>query len=139
MKKGKPKRIEFTPKVTKEFNKLKELFITAPVLKLPNPTKQVIVEVDAAEVVLGPVRSQVNGEPGRLYPCDFFSRKLRSAGHNYDIGNHQLLAVKAALEEWCHWLEGACQPFTYHSNLKYIQQVKCLNPHQARRVLLFTF
>lgn len=28
-----------------------------------------------------------------------------------DIGNRELLAVKAALEEWRHWLDGAEQPF----------------------------
>ncbi|KAK3518698.1 hypothetical protein QTP70_008581 [Hemibagrus guttatus] len=30
---------------------------------------------------------------------------------NYDVGNRELLAIKAALEEWRHWLEGARHPF----------------------------
>lgn len=35
---------------------------------------------------------------------------------NYDIGNRELLAIKVALEEWCHWLEGAQQPFLMFTN-----------------------
>ncbi len=39
----------------------------------------------------------------------------------------ELLAVKLALEEWRHWLEGTDQPFlmgTDHKNLTYIQSTK---------------
>jgi len=45
------------------------------------------------------------------------------------VGNKELLAVKAALEEWRHWLEGAEQPFlvwTDHTNLEYIRKAKRL-------------
>ncbi|KAK3507946.1 hypothetical protein QTP70_005050 [Hemibagrus guttatus] len=37
--------------------------------------------------------------------------KLTAAERNYDVGNRELLAIKAALEEWRHWLEGARHPF----------------------------
>lgn len=32
---------------------------------------------------------------------------LSSAERNYDVGDWELLAVKLALEEWQHWLEGS--------------------------------
>lgn len=76
-----------------------------------------------------------------LYPIAFFSRKLNSAKRNYDVGNRELLAVKLALEEWRHWLEGAQHPFvvlTNHKNLQYVQTAKRLNPRQARWALFFT-
>ncbi len=60
---------------------------------------------------------------------------------NYDIGNRELLAIKLALEEWQHWLEGANHPFTVitdHKNLQYLRQAKRLNPRQARWALFFT-
>lgn len=60
---------------------------------------------------------------------------------NYDIGNRKLLAVKVPLEECCHWLKGAHQPFvvyTDHRNQEYIQQAKRLNSHQARWAIFFT-
>lgn len=70
-----------------------------------------------------------------------FSHKLSLAVCNYDIGNSERLAVKAALEEWRHWLEGAQRAFIVladHKNLGYIRQAKPLNPRQARRALFFT-
>ncbi|KAI3353355.1 hypothetical protein L3Q82_019890 [Scortum barcoo] len=56
-------------------------------------------------------------------------------------GNRELLAVKMALEEWRHWLEGSTQPFvvwTDHKNLAYIQTAKRLNSRQARWSLFFS-
>ncbi|MGL5566364.1 MAG: Ty3/Gypsy family RNase HI domain-containing protein, partial [Plesiomonas sp.] len=85
--------------------------------------------------------SQQQGKPSRLHPCAFFSRKLSPAEVNYDIGNRDLLAIKIALEEWRHWLEGAKHPFlvlTDHKNLKYLHDAKRLNPCQARWALFFT-
>ncbi len=70
----------------------------------------------------------------------FFSHRLSPAERNYDIGNRELLAVKLALEEWRHWLEGSGVPFvvwTDHKNLEYIQSAKRLNSRQARWALFF--
>ena len=57
------------------------------------------------------------------------------------MGNRELLAVHAALEEWRHWLEGAQLPvliWTDHKNLTYIREAKRLGPRQARWALLFS-
>lgn len=59
-----------------------------------------------------------------------WSLEAEAAEKNYDIGNRELLAVTMALEEWCHWLEGAEHPFTVwtnHKNLEYIKAAKRLN------------
>ncbi|KAI3351469.1 hypothetical protein L3Q82_020315 [Scortum barcoo] len=73
----------------------------------------------------------------KLHPCAFFSKRLSPAERNYDIGNRELLAVKLALEEWRHWLEGSKQPFlvwTDHKNLEYIRSAaKRLNSHRQAR------
>ncbi|KAK3548256.1 hypothetical protein QTP70_005824 [Hemibagrus guttatus] len=66
-----------------------------------------VVEVDASTTGVGAVLSQQQGNPRKLHPCAFFSRKLNPAEVNHDIGNRELLAIKLALEEWSHWLEGA--------------------------------
>lgn len=76
-----------------------------------------------------------------MYPCVYFSCKLTPAEANYDVGNRELLLIKAALEEWWHWLEGALHPFTVligHRNLEYLWKVKRSNPRQAQWALLFT-
>lgn len=90
---------------------------------------------------VGAVLSQQSTADRKLHPCAFFSRRLTPAEKNYDVGNRELLAVKLALEEWRHWLEGAVQPFmvwTDHRNLEYIRSAKRLSSRQARWSLFFT-
>ncbi|KAK3572216.1 hypothetical protein QTP86_027122 [Hemibagrus guttatus] len=56
--------------------------------------------------------------------------KLTVAEGNYDVGNRELLAIKAALEEWRHWLEGARHPFqvlTDYRNLEYLRGFETAN------------
>lgn len=139
--KGGNKSLSWDISATKAFNHLKEAFTTAPLLVHPNPELPFIVEVDASTTGVGAVLSQQQGKPPKLHPCAFFSKKLSPAEKNYDIGNRELLAIKLALEEWRHWLEGATHPFlvlTDHKNLAYLQDAKRLNPRQARWALFFT-
>ncbi len=122
------------------FTKLRGRFVSAPILRAPDPTRQFVVEVDASEVGVGAVLSQRATSNNKVHPCAFFSHRLSPAERNYDIGNRELLAVKLALEEWRHWLEGSGVPFivwTDHKNLEYIQSAKRLNSRQARWALFF--
>ncbi|KAK3521410.1 hypothetical protein QTP70_004340 [Hemibagrus guttatus] len=138
---GKPKKLTWTDQARAAFQQLKDCFTSAPILRHPDPDLPFVVEVDASSSGLGAVLSQRHGEPGKLYPCAFYSRKLTTAEANYDVGNRELLAIKAALEEWRHWLEGARHPFqvlTDHRNLEYLRGAKRLNPRQARWALFFT-
>ncbi|KAK3542360.1 hypothetical protein QTP86_025865 [Hemibagrus guttatus] len=138
---NKPKSLTWNPAATQAFTKLKTAFTTAPLLAHPNPELPFIVEVDASTTGVGAVLSQQQGNPRKLHPCAFFSRKLSPAEVNYDIGNRELLTIKLALEQWRHWLEGAKHPFvvlTDHNNLEYLRAAKRLNPRQARWALFFT-
>lgn len=130
----------WTPEADTAFSKLKRLFTSAPVLNQPDPAQQFVVEVDASDMGVGAVLSQRRGLDSKLHPCAFFSRRLTPAERNYDMGDRELLAVKMALEEWRHWLEGSELPFvvwTDHKNLAYIQSAKRLNSRQARWSLFF--
>ncbi|KAK3524080.1 hypothetical protein QTP70_018012 [Hemibagrus guttatus] len=123
---NKPKSLSWTPAATQAFDTLKTAFTTAPLLAHPDPDLPFVVE---------------QGNPRKLHPCAFFSRKLNPAEVNYDIGNWELLAIKLALEEWRPWLEGAKHLFTVltdHKNLEYLRDAKRLNPCQARWALFFT-
>ncbi|KAK3553596.1 hypothetical protein QTP70_005767, partial [Hemibagrus guttatus] len=138
---GKPKRLAWTDQACTAFQQLKENFTSAPILRHPDPDLPFVVEVDASSKGLGAVLSQRHGEPGKLHPCAYYSRRLTAAECNYDVGNRELLAIKAVLEEWRHWLEGARHPFqvlTDHRNLEYLRGDKRLNPRQARWALFFT-
>ncbi|KAK3548117.1 hypothetical protein QTP70_004885 [Hemibagrus guttatus] len=139
--KGKPQRLAWTDQAQATFQQLKGCFTSAPILRHLDPDLPFVVEVDASSSGLGAVLSQRHGEPGKLHPCAFYSRKLTAAEANYDVCNWELLSIKAALEEWRHWLEGARHPFTVltdHRNLEYLRGTKRLNPRQAKWALFFT-
>ena len=131
----------WSPTADAAFQALKARFTSAPILQVPDPERQFVVEVDASDIGVGAVLSQRSAHDNKLHPCAFFSRSLSPAERNYDIGNKELLAVKLALEEWRHWLEGTKQPFlvwTDHKNLEYIQSAQRLNSRQARWALFLT-
>ncbi|KAG1925616.1 retrotransposable element [Pimephales promelas] len=139
--KEKPKILKLTPEAEEAFTFLKSAFTTAPLLHHPDPERPFVVEVDASTTGVGGVLSQYSDCSSKPSPCAFFLKKFSPAEANYDIGNRELLAVKLALEEWRHWLEGEKHPFlvlTYHKNLQYLRDAKRLNPRQARWALFFT-
>lgn len=130
----------WSPQAEESFTQLKERFTTAPILTVPDPNRQFVVEVDASNEWVGTILSQRSETDHKLHRCAFLSSKLSPAERNYDVGNRELLAVKMALEEWRHWLEGSQQPFvvwTDHKNLEYIRKAKRLNSRQARWTLFF--
>ena len=101
---------------------LKGLFTSAPVLILPQPSRQFIMEVDASDVGIGTVLSQRLEEDQHVHPVAFLSHRFSPAEMNYDVGNQELLAVHAALSEWRHWLEGAQQPIVVRAQEPYLHQ-----------------
>ncbi len=138
---GKAKSLSWNPIATKAFNTLKKAFTSALLLVHPNPELPFIVEVDASTTGVGAVLSQQQGTPPRLHPCAFFSRKLSPAEKNYDIANRELLAIKLALEEWRHWLEGAAQLSSFSPTTKTCNTSVMLNGSilvMARWALFFT-
>lgn len=94
--------------------------------------------VHASEAGVGAILWQRLGDKSKLHPVAFFSRKLSPAECNYDVGNRELLAIKLALEEWRHWLEGATHPFVIYTDHEYLRTAKCLTPCQAHWSLFFS-
>ncbi len=138
---GGRQRLDWSPSAQHAFLQLKDRFTTAPILHHPDPNLEFTVEVDASNTGIGAILSQRQGNPSKLFPCAYYSRKLNAAERNYDVGDRELLAMKAAFEEWRHWLEGSKIPFvvlTDHRNLEYIRSAKRLNPRQARWSLFFS-
>ncbi|KAL0157229.1 hypothetical protein M9458_048475, partial [Cirrhinus mrigala] len=134
-------KLAWTSSSERAFQDLKARFTSAPILRHPDPERQFTVEVDASNTGIGAILSQYHGIPAKLYPCAFFSRKLNPAERNYDVGDRELLAMKSALEEWRHWLEGSTIPFlilTDHKNLEYLRTARRLNARQARWSLFFS-
>ncbi|KAL0147086.1 hypothetical protein M9458_057610 [Cirrhinus mrigala] len=113
---GKPKNLTWNPAAHEAFQRLKDIFCTAPLLHHPDPELPFTVEVDASTTAVGVVLSRAVGEPPLLRPCAFYSCKLSPVEQNHDVGNRELLAIKLALEECRHWLEGAAHQFNFSSD-----------------------
>lgn len=88
------------------FSALKNRFTYAPILTIPDPKLQFIVEVDASDVGIG--QCFLRGPLMKTGPIPVPSSPKTQPSD--DVGNRELLVVKVALQEWCHWLERAEQP-----------------------------
>lgn len=127
-------KFQWTPSADHAFNKLKEAFVSAPILRHFDPDRKIIVETDASDYVSAAVLSQ-HDDDGILHPVAFFSGKHSPAECNYEIYDKELLAIIRAFEEWRYYLEGAKFPVTVisdHRNLEYFMTKKDLNRRQAR-------
>jgi hypothetical protein len=103
------------------FDELKKQLQAAPVLALPNPDLQYVVNTDASDFATGAVLQQDQGQG--LQPIAFMSHKMNSAERNYTTREKEMLAVIEMLGEWRTYLQGR-QPFkirinTDHESLKY--------------------
>uniref|UniRef100_A0A673AZW0 Reverse transcriptase/retrotransposon-derived protein RNase H-like domain-containing protein n=1 Tax=Sphaeramia orbicularis TaxID=375764 RepID=A0A673AZW0_9TELE len=80
----------WSPEAEAAFVRLKRAFTSAPILSVPDPVGQFVVEVDASDLGVGAVISQCSPKDNKLHPCAFLSRKLSKAERNYDISTKRL-------------------------------------------------
>jgi len=125
---------DFNAACSKAFEKLKEAFVTAPVLHHFDPELRPVVETDASDYAIAAVFS-VYAPDGELHPVAFHSRTLSPTELNYDTHDKELLAIFEAFTVWRHYLEGAkheVDVVTDHKNLEYFSTTKMLSRRQAR-------
>jgi hypothetical protein len=116
------------------FQRLKQAFISAPILVKFDSKKQVLVETDASDYVSAEVLSP-RDDNDVLHPVAFFSKKHSSAECNYEIYDKKLLAIVRCFEKWRAELEKSShsiEVLSDHRNLKYFIFTKLLNWRQAR-------
>ena len=124
----------WTAKCQQAFEELKRRFTEEPVLIMPDQTKPFQIECDASKYASGAVLTQNNGN-GNRHPCAFISKTFSETERNYEIYDHELLAIIRALKEWRHYIQGS--PHTTlilsdHKNLTYYREARKLNRRQAR-------
>ena len=81
------------------FERLKLMFVSAPILLKFDLDCKTVVEVNSSEYIVGGLLIQYNSN-GILHPCAFFSKKNDPAECNYKIYNKELLAIVKCLKEW---------------------------------------
>jgi hypothetical protein len=96
----KNKKFVWIEKCVEEFQRLKELLMTSPLLKVPDMDKEFLVCMDASKEGLPEVLMQ----DGRVIA--YISRKLRKHKENYATHDLELLAIVYALRVWRHYLIG---------------------------------
>nr|GEX43418.1 retrotransposon protein, putative, Ty3-gypsy subclass [Tanacetum cinerariifolium] len=106
---------------------------SAPILALPEGTKDFVVYCDASLKGYGAVLMQ------REKVIAYASRQLKVHEENYTTHDLELGAVVFALRLWRHYLYGTkCVVFTDHKSLQYILNRKELNLRQRRWIKLLS-
>ena len=115
------------------FASLKTCFTTAPILAYPDNDCQFRLETDASDFATGAVLSIQKDD--KWHPVTFSSHTMSPEERNYLVADKEMLSVIRALEQWCHYLEGAKHQFDIwndHANLQWFMKRQDLNRRQAR-------
>ncbi|GJW74279.1 putative reverse transcriptase domain-containing protein [Tanacetum coccineum] len=129
----KDKKYEWGKEEEEAFQTLKHKLCSAPILALPEGTKDFMVYCDASLKGYGAVLMQKE----KVIAYD--SRQLKVHEENYTTHDLELGAVVFALRLWRHYLYGTkCVVFTDHKSLQYILNQKELNLRQQRWIELLS-
>ncbi|GJP75890.1 hypothetical protein CLOP_g6293 [Closterium sp. NIES-67] len=94
LKKNTPYKWE--PKHQEAVEQLKQALTSAPVLILPDPERDYVIEADASDQAVGAVLMQDQGNG--LQPIAYLSKKLHGAELNYPIHDKEALAIVIAFK-----------------------------------------
>ncbi|GKC71244.1 putative reverse transcriptase domain-containing protein [Tanacetum coccineum] len=109
------------------FQLLKQKLCSAPILALPEGSKDIVVYYDASHKGLGSVLMQ------REKVISYALRQLKIYEKNYTTHDLELGSVVFSLKFWRYYLYGnKCTVFTDHKSLQHIINQKELNMRQRR-------
>nr|GEV05678.1 putative reverse transcriptase domain-containing protein [Tanacetum cinerariifolium] len=129
----KDKKYEWGKEEEEAFQTLKQKLCSAPILALPERTKDFVVYWDASLKGYRAILMQ------REKVIAYASRQLKVHEENYTTHDLELGAVVFALRLWRHYLYGMkCVVFTDHKSLQYILSQKELNLRQRRWIELLS-
>ncbi|GAU24592.1 hypothetical protein TSUD_289530 [Trifolium subterraneum] len=115
----------WTEEATNAFNTLKHALVTAPVLALPDFSKQFVVETDASGKGIGAVLMQDQ------HPIAYIRKSLGPKQQAMSVYERELLAIVYAVQKWGSYLSHA--PFiikTDQKSIKYMLDQKLNTPFQ---------
>nr|GEW92237.1 reverse transcriptase domain-containing protein [Tanacetum cinerariifolium] len=120
-------KFDWGEKEENAFQLIKQKLYSAPILALPEGSKDFVVYCDASHKGLGAVLMQ------REKVIAYASRQLKIHEKNYTTHDLELGSVVFALKIWRHYLCGTkCTVFTDHKSLQHILDQKELNMRQRR-------
>jgi hypothetical protein len=134
-KKRGPNNIEWGEQQQRAFETVKSLLCSAPILKLPDPNKEYILQTDASGGGLGATLLQEF--EGVLHPVMYASRKLLDRETRYSVIERECLAIVWAFQKYHNYLYG--KEFvlqTDHQPLSYLNSARYRNTRIMRWNLL---
>eukprot|EP01053_Blabericola_migrator_P005245 Blabericola_migrator_1__5244@NODE_2699_length_2446_cov_19_828079_g1687_i0_p1_GENE_NODE_2699_length_2446_cov_19_828079_g1687_i0NODE_2699_length_2446_cov_19_828079_g1687_i0_p1_ORF_typecomplete_len551_score39_10RT_RNaseH_2/PF17919_1/1_2e32RT_RNaseH_2/PF17919_1/6_9e03RT_RNaseH/PF17917_1/8_5e32rve/PF00665_26/2_6e02rve/PF00665_26/1_8e22Integrase_H2C2/PF17921_1/2_4e17Integrase_H2C2/PF17921_1/1_3e04zfH2C2/PF09337_10/2_7e08DDE_2/PF02914_15/0_0043_NODE_2699_length_2446_cov_19_828079_g1687_i03421994 len=111
---------KWTPEAEQAFIHLKKVMTSLPVLRLPDPDKEYILDTDASSIAVGAVLQQRDAE-GNLYPIAYASRAFKGAETNWPPRDIEAFAIIWAVRHFSHYLLG--RHFTIrtdHNSLRWL-------------------
>ena len=99
---------DWTSKHNEAFETLKKALSQAPVLQVPDFTKEFVLVTDASNLAISAVLNQRDGES--LAPISFYSRLLSLTERNYTIYEKECLAILFGCER--------CRPYLEHTEFE---------------------
>ena len=108
-KKTRVASLEWTSDLDSAFQQLKTRMLDLPLIKLPDPSREFVLETDASKVAVGAVLKQNFDSVGGEFPVAFFSRALTITERNYSAYELEMYAVVRAVERFRVYLLG--RPF----------------------------
>ena len=130
-------KFDWSEATNEAFSKLKQIFVTAPLLVQFDNTRETVLETHVSIWCIGGTLSQYID--GILRPCAYYSKKNSPAECNYEIYDKEMLAIIRCLEEWDAELRSVkFEIRTDHKNLEYFMTVKKLTERQIRWSLILS-
>ena len=132
-RKSKGEKFKWELPQERAFQTLKSRLTSAPILKMPNWSREFILQTDASGNGVGACLLQIHEET--RHPIVYVSRKLKPAETKYSVIERECLAIVFAIHKLEHYLYG--RPFiieTDHAPLTWLKR----NQQQNARVTRWT-
>lgn len=117
----------WTDEVQQAFSTLKQAVVSAPVLALPDFSKQFVIESDASDKGIGAVLQQEG------HPMAFISKALGPKNLGLSVYEKECLAILFAVEHWRPYLLHAVFIIkTDQRSLVYLEEQRLATPTQQK-------
>lgn len=127
------KKKEWDKECSQAFKSLKDKLVSAPVLLPFDETKEVLVTTDASDFAIGATLELLGDDGKVLGVVAYLSAKLSGAELKWPVREKEGFAIRAALEQWSHYLKGKHFVLnTDHQSLKYLATKKDTSPKIGR-------
>ena len=119
-KKGQPNKVVWGPSQERSFKTLRDLLTSAPILRLPDLSREFMLRTDASDSGVGAILLQQYDDG--IFPVAYASKKLLKREKNYSVIERECLAIVFGVKKFQKYLYG--KEFviqTDHAPLSYLQ------------------